>query len=196
MLVVGDCFAIYVFGRKAISAQVHRLLPPTLAGIFIGWLLMGQLDEAVFKRLVGVIILSLTAVQVARLWKPSWFDHFPHSHWFAVTLGLLAGLTTMLANAAGPVVALYLLAVGLPKWELIGTSAWLFLVLNVIKLPLSYHLGLITPSTLLVGAAMSGAIPIGIFVGRWMVSRISQQWFNGILLAFTGIAAMRLIGLF
>ena len=196
MLVVGDCFAIYVFGRKAVWAQVRRLLPPTLLGIFIGWLLMGQLDETIFKRLVGSIILSLTLVQIVRIWKPRWFDKVPHTHWFAFTLGLLAGLTTMLANAAGPVVALYLLAVSLPKWELIGTTAWLFLVLNVLKLPLSYNLGLITPSTLIVGAAMSVAIPVGIFSGRWMVSRVSQRWFNGILLAFTGIAAMRLIGVF
>ena len=196
MLVVGDCFAIRVFGRKAVWKQVRRLLPPTLVGIVIGWLLMGQLDETVFKRLVGAIILSLTSVQVARIWKPSWFERVPHTHWFAATLGLLAGLTTMLANAAGPVVALYLLAVGLPKWELIGTTAWLFLVLNVLKLPLSYNLGLITPSTLLVGASMSIAIPFGIFVGRWMVSRVSQRWFNGILLAFTAIAALRLIGIF
>ena len=189
MLVVGDCFAIYVFGRKAVWKQVRRLLPPTLVGILIGWQLMGQLDETIFKRLVGGIILSLTAVQVVRMWKPNWFDRIPHTQWFAVTLGLLAGLTTMLANAAGPVVALYLLAVSLPKWELIGTTAWLFLVLNVLKLPLSYNLGLITPSTLAVGAAMSVAIPIGILIGRWMVSRVSQQWFNGILLAFTAIAA-------
>ncbi len=196
MLVVGDCFAIYVFGRKAVWKQVRRLLPPTLAGILIGWFMMGQLDETVFKRLVGVIILSLTAVQVVKIWRPSWFDQVPHTLWFSITLGLLAGLTTMLANAAGPVVALYLLAVNLPKWELIGTTAWLFLVLNVVKLPLSYNLGLITPATLAVGAAMSLAIPIGILVGRWMVSRVSQRWFNGILLAFTGIAAMRLIGLF
>jgi uncharacterized membrane protein YfcA len=196
MLVVGDCFAISVFGRKAVWAQVRRLLPPTLVGILIGWLLMGHLDATIFKRLVGVIILSLTVVQVARIWKPNWFDQVPHTRWFAVTLGLLAGLTTMLANAAGPVVALYLLAVSLPKWELIGTTAWLFLVLNVLKLPLSYNLGLITSSTLILGAAMSVAIPIGIFVGRWMVSRVSQRWFNGILLAFTGIAALRMIGVF
>ena len=196
MLVVGDCFAIYVFGRRAVWKQVRRLLPPTLVGILIGWFLMGQLDETVFKQLVGVIILSLTLVQVARLWRSSWFEHVLHSQWFAITLGLLAGLTTMLANAAGPVVALYLLAVSLPKWELIGTTAWLFLVLNVLKLPLSYNLGLITPSSLLIGLMLSAGIPVGIFLGRWMVSRISQQWFNGILLAFTAIAALRLIGVF
>ncbi len=196
MLVVGDCFAIYVFGRKAVWRQVRRLLPPTLAGILTGWLLMGQLDENLFKRLVGGIILTLTVVQVARLWKPGWFEQIPHAYWFALTLGFLAGLTTMLANAAGPVVALYLLAISLPKWELIGTTAWLFLVLNLLKLPLSYNLGLITPATLAIGAVMSTAIPLGIFTGRWMVSRVSQRLFNGILLAFTAIAALRLIGAF
>ncbi|MCD0461821.1 sulfite exporter TauE/SafE family protein [Roseiconus lacunae] len=196
MLVVGDFFAIKVFGRKADWGQVRRLLPPTLAGIVVGWLLMGILDETIFKRLVGVIILTLTGVQVLRMWKPGWFDKIPHSYAFALSLGFLAGLTTMLANAAGPVVALYLIAISLPKWELIGTAAWLFLVLNVLKLPLSYDLGLITGTSLLIGALMSIAIPIGIFVGRWLVSRVSQKLFNGILLAFTAIAALRLIELF
>ncbi|SRR6056297_58903 len=196
MLIVGDFCAIHFFGRKAVWSQVRRLLPPTLVGIVLGWLLMGWLNEDVFKRLVGVIILSLTTVQVARLWRPHWFDRVPHQAWFATTLGLLAGLTTMTANAAGPVVALYLLAVSLPKLELIGTTAWLFLVLNVLKLPLSYSLGLITPSSLAVGASFAAAIPLGILAGRWLVHRVSQRLFNGILLAFTAIAALRLVGLF
>ncbi|WP_196784210.1 sulfite exporter TauE/SafE family protein [Crateriforma conspicua] len=196
MLVVGDCCAIYFFGRKAVWHQVRRLLPPTLVGILIGWQLMDRLNEDLFRVLVGFIILALTIVQVVRMWRPTWFDQVPHQRWFAVLLGLLAGLTTMMANAAGPVVALYLLAVSLPKWELIGTTAWLFLVLNLLKLPLSFQLGLITPSTLAVGAAFAIAIPLGILSGRWLVSRVSQKLFNGILLAFTGIAALRLIGLF
>lgn len=194
MLVVGDVCAIYFFGRKANWAQVRRILPPTLVGIVAGWLLMGRLDEALFRRLVGVIILSLVAVQVARTQRPGWFQHIPHRLGFAVTLGLLAGLTTMLANAAGPVVALYLLSVRLPKWELIGTSAWLFLVLNVLKLPLSANLGLIHPQSLAVSFAFAPAIPLGILAGRWLVHRVSQRVFDGILLAFTAIAAVRLIG--
>ncbi|MEM6776831.1 MAG: sulfite exporter TauE/SafE family protein [Planctomycetota bacterium] len=193
MLVIGDLGAIAFFGRKADWTHVRRLLPPTLIGILVGWALMGRLDESRFQTLVGVIILSLATMQLVRLVRPGWFDQVPHQIWFALTLGFLAGVTTMLANAAGPVVALYLIAVSLPKWELIGTSAWLFLVLNVTKLPLSYELGLITPSSLMVAAAIGPVIPVGILGGRFLVRRVPQFWFNVILLAFTAIAAIRLI---
>lgn len=196
MLVVGDLFAIWVFGRKADWQHVRKLLPPTLIGIVLGWGLMDRIAPDWFNLIVGTIILSLSLVQWTRTTKPNWFETFPHQSWFAVMLGLLAGFTTMLANAAGPVVALYLLAVSLPKWELIGTSAWLFLVLNVMKLPLSYELGVITQQSLVVDACFAPFIPIGLFAGRWLVGRTPQNLFNGILLVFTATAALRLIGLF
>ena len=194
MLVVGDLCAIYFFGRSANWKHVRRLLPPTVAGIVIGWAMMDQMDSGQFKIIVGGIILALTAVQMFRTYRPDAFDAVPNQTWFAIVLGLLAGVTTMLANAAGPVVALYLLAVMLPKWELIGTSAWLFLVLNVLKLPFSFQLGLIDGSTLLVGACLAPLIPVGMLGGRSLVSRVSQKWFNLILLGFTAVAALRLIG--
>ena len=193
MLVVGDCIAIFIFGRKAVWPQVRRLLPPTLFGVLVGWLMMGRLDEVVFRKMVGAIILTLAGLQLGRSWRPTWFDSVPDKQWFAVTLGFLAGVTTMLANAAGPVVALYLLSVRLPKLELIGTSAWLFLVLNLVKLPFSYNLGLINFSTLSIGAALAVGIPCGLYVGKWLVNRISQRWFNGILLVLTAVAAVRMI---
>lgn len=196
MLVIGDICAIQFFGQKADWGHVRRLLPPTLVGILFGWMLMGILDEGIFKFVVATIILALACVQVWRLWKPGAFDNFPHTTWFALLLGLLAGLTTMLANAAGPVVALYLLAVNLPKWELIGTSAWLFFVLNVLKLPLSYQLDLINAETLRIDLMLAPAIPIGMLAGRWLVHRVSQKLFNTILLAFTVIMAIRLMGWF
>jgi uncharacterized protein len=162
----------------------------------LGWLLMGRLNEEAFRMLVGAIILSLTVVQVFRLWRPDWFDKVPHQRGFAIVLGLLAGLTTMLANAAGPIVGLYLLAVNLPKWELIGTSAWLFLVLNVLKVPLSLNLDLITPATLTIDLAFAPIIPLGLLAGRWLVTQVPQQSFNGILLALTVVGAARLMGWF
>ncbi|WP_145073232.1 sulfite exporter TauE/SafE family protein [Aureliella helgolandensis] len=193
MLVVGDFCAIYFFGKKANWPQVRKLLPPTLIGVVLGTLLMGQLDEAVFKPLVGTIILGLTIVQITRLWRPKAFESMPHNRAFAWSLGLLAGVTTMLANAAGPIIALYLLALMLPKLELVGTSAWLFLVINVFKLPFSYFLGLIDLNTLGIDLIFAPGVLVGMMLGSWLVHRIAQKAFDSFLLAFTAFAALRLI---
>ena len=102
----------------------------------------------------------------------------------------------MLANAAGPVMALYLLAVSLPKWELVGTSAWFFLVINVFKVPFSYNMGLINSESLAINAALAPAVLPGMWLGRWLIQRISQRIFDSLLLTLTGIFALRLMGLF
>ena len=196
MLIIGDLCAIAFFGRKAVWSQIGKLMPFTLAGIVVGWRMMGRLDETTFRLIVGGIILTLTAVQAYRMFGRGQTDasETPSgTAWpWAAGLGTLAGMTTMLANAAGPVVALYLLVVRLTKWELIGTSAWLFLVTNVIKLPFSYQLGLINGATLRTGAMLAPMVPLGMLAGRWLVQRISQRLFNIILLAFTAVMAARL----
>ncbi|MEM6688440.1 MAG: sulfite exporter TauE/SafE family protein [Planctomycetota bacterium] len=195
MLIVGDICAIVGFGRRADTQQIRRLLPPTVLGVVAGALLMNRLDEHSFRLIVGAIILTLSAIQGYRMLRPDWLTEIPRPGLLALALGLMAGLTTMMANAAGPVVALYLLAVRLPKMELIGTVAWLFFVINVFKVPLSYSLGLINASTLQLGACFAIFIPVGLLAGRWLVSRVPQQLFNAILLGFTVIAALRFIGL-
>lgn len=196
MLIVGDVCAIWFFGKKVDWKQVKKLLPPTLIGVVLGTLAMSRIDESWFKPLVGIIILALTGVQITRMLRPKLFDQFPQRAWFAWSLGLLAGITTMMANAAGPVVALYMLAISMPKLNLVGTSAWLFLIINIFKLPFSYSLGLISGPSLLIDVLFSPAILLGMGLGSWMLNRIPQREFNILLLIFTGIASLRLIGLF
>jgi uncharacterized membrane protein YfcA len=100
----------------------------------------------------------------------------------------------MLANAAGPIFTIYCLAVALPKFELVGTSAWFFFLINAFKVPFSVALGLIHGQTLALNAVLAPAILGGIFVGRWLTMHIPQRLFDGLLLAFAAIAALRLIG--
>ncbi len=193
LLIVGDLCAVRLIGQQVQWRHVRRLLPPTVIGVIIGWAMMGQLNEAIFKPLVGYIILSLVAVQLVRLWRPSLFERIPHARWFAWSLGLMAGITTMLANAAGPVIALYLLAIALPKYELISTGAWFFLIINIFKVPFSAGLGLIDSHTLLLNLMLAPAVVSGLFIGRWLVRRLPQKIFDSVLLGCTALAAMRLI---
>jgi uncharacterized membrane protein YfcA len=196
MLIVGDLSAVFFFRQHARWDYIRRILPPAALGIVTGWALMHWIDDQMFRPLIGGIILSLSLLQMARMWRPDWFEHIPHARWFAWSVGLLAGCATMMANAAGPVVAVYLLAVSVPKFEFVGTSAWFFLIVNTSKLPLSASLGLIHPDTLALDAILSPAIVGGMMIGRWLVHRIPQRLFDTLLLIFAATAAMRLIGAF
>lgn len=196
LLLVGDVCAVALLGHAVRWPTVRRLMPPAIAGVVIGWLLLDRLDEAAFRPLIGVIILLLAAGQLARMWRPGWFAHVPHTRGFAVLMGGLTGITTMLANAAGPIVALYLLAVSLPKEQLVATGAWFFLLLNAAKVPFSINLGLIDPGTLGLDLLLAPAVVAGLLCGRWVVRRLPQRTFDSLLLAFSAVAALRLMGMF
>jgi uncharacterized membrane protein YfcA len=196
MLIVGDLCALALLHQHARWDYVRRMLPPACVGVLVGALLMGRVTDATFKPIIGWVILTLSLMQLARMQKPEWFGDVPHNRWFAWAMGLFAGVTTMLANAAGPIFGLYALAVGLPKFEIVGTSAWFFFIVNSFKVPFSMGLGLIHGHTLLFNLMMSPIILAGVLGGRWLTHRLPQRLFDGFLLAFAAVAALRLIGFF
>jgi uncharacterized membrane protein YfcA len=193
LLVVGDLCAVVALHQHARWDYVRRMLPPACLGIVIAALFMRGISDATFKPLIGWIVLLLAVMQGIRLRWPGWLGNVPHSGVAIWTTGLLAGGATMLANAAGPVMALYCIAVGLPKFQLVGTLAWFFFIVNVFKLPFSAALGLIRTDTLLLNAVLVPAVVLGVWVGRWIVHRLPQRMFDLLMLAFAGVAALRLI---
>ena len=193
MLIAGDIFAMSVFGKRANWSYVRRMMPPTLIGVVMGWVVMFQLPEVYYRPLTGLIILSLTVMQIIRLWNEKWLADVPHAIWFAWCMGILVGLTTMLANAAGPVFGLYLLAIGLPKLEFVGTAAWFFLLLNIVKIPFSWSLGLIRLDTLALNVMLIPLIAVGLWVGTLLIRRIPQRQFDSLILVLTGVASIRML---
>jgi uncharacterized membrane protein YfcA len=127
------------------------------------------------------------------MFREEWFTHVPHSRLFAWTMGVLVGITTMLANAAGPVFGLFLIAIGLPKKEFIGTAAWFFLLLNVIKIPFSWNLGLIRQDTLALNLALLPMVWLGLKAGAKIAQRIPQKWFEVVVILLSTLAALQLL---
>jgi uncharacterized membrane protein YfcA len=194
MLIAADVLAVRAFRQHARWTYINRMLPAAVAGIVVGFVLMGRLDERAFAPLIGGIVLLLTALQAGRMARPDLLAGVPHSRAFAWAMGLLAGITTMIANAAGPVVTLYALSVSLPKFELVGTIAWFFFIVNLVKVPFSAWLGLIRPDTLALNLVLVPAVFAGVAIGQWLTHRVPQRLFDGLLLGFACIAALRLVG--
>ena len=195
MLVAGDICAVLAFKRHTIWKHVARTLPIAFVGVAVGTWLMTLVPETAYKPFIGWTVLTLVVLQVWRMWKPAMFETVPHSWPFAAAMGMMAGITTMMANAAGPVMGLYFLSVGLPKYQLTGTSAWFFLLINVYKIPFSAGLGLIHAHTLLFNAVLVPVIVVGLFLGRWLLAHVPQRLFDGLILAFAAVAALLRIGL-
>jgi uncharacterized membrane protein YfcA len=194
LLIVGDICAVVAYRRVVIWKVFWTLLPPGVIGVLLGFFLMGIIPASVFGPLIGWLILALIALQFTRGTLGEKVDHIFESRGFGMTMGVLAGITTMIANAAGPVATLYFLSVGLPKWNLIGTSAWFFFVINLTKVPLSASLGLTNAYSLTLAAVLAPLAITGFFAGRKLAAIMPQKIFERFLLICTAIGALRLIG--
>lgn len=194
LLICGDFLAVGLFRRHAAWKHLKGLLPPALAGVVAGYLVM-RLDfsNALFRHVIGWIVLAMGLLQGLKRFAPAPFERVPHSRPFAWFMGSAAGVTTMMANAAGPVMALYLLAVNLPKLQFVGTAAWFFLVINLAKVPFSYQLGLIGSSSLRFNLVLVPAVVVGIFLGKRLLDKIPQKLFEELALGFAILAAIRLV---
>jgi uncharacterized membrane protein YfcA len=193
MLIFADLFAVTYYRRHAQWRHLLRLLPSALVGIVIGYFGLRFFSDAQLRPIIGVIVLIMLAVQVIRSRKPEEETHIPQGAWFSMLMGLLAGVTTMMANAAGPVMAIYLLTMRLPKQEYVGTGAWFFFLVNLIKVPFSASLGLITLETLKVNAVLTPAIALGAVMGILLLKVLPQRIFRIIVQVVAAVSAVRLL---
>ena len=192
LLIFGDAIAVLSYRRTAVWRHLVRLLPWAVGGIVIGFFLMGRIDDRIMRPVLGGVVLVMLAASTWRDIATRGKAAVPTQWWFAAIMGLLAGTTTMVANAAGPVMMIYLLAMRLPKDEFIGTSAWFFFFVNWIKLPFSAGLGLITPQSLLLDAVLAGGVLVGAAAGILTARRIPEKAFGIAMLALTAVAAVRM----
>jgi uncharacterized protein len=197
ILISADVVAVTAYRRHAVWPYLFRLFPWAGAGVVVGYFALGRVDDTQMEWLVGAILLVLVLLQGWRQWVQSRRAGadlpVPDGRWFVAGTGILAGFTTMVANAAGPIMTLYLLAMRLPKLAFIGTAAWYFMLVNLFKVPFSISLGLIDMSAVLLALRLVPFAAIGALAGRAIIRYIDQRLFESLALIFTFLAALRLL---
>ena len=193
MICAGDIFAVSYYRKNADWKIVVRLLPYTMLGLVLGFVTLRFLHRPEHLRImIGWIILLLAAVHLVRV---AFFKHAAvPSHWaFSAIVGLTAGFTTQVANAAGPVMALYLLSMKLPKDRYVGTCAWFFMIMNWTKLPVFCFEGRVTTSVLYAVLPMLPLILIGAALGVLFVKRAPQRFFEVVIEIIVIVSAVKLL---
>lgn len=217
LLIAGDVTAIWVYRRHADWGLIARLLPWILVGLVGGALLITRLDNRAMKVTIAVLLLGLLAAQAwtsrRRLFGSTRnqgdaeddTEHDTQDETAAVPVSLAqhrllspaagvgTGFATMVANASGPVMTLYLLASGFAVLELVGAAAWLYFVVNLIKVPFSIGLGLLHPGSVLLDLALLPALALGAWIGAVTIRRVSQVQFERYVLVLVAVSALLLL---
>ena len=192
MFLIGDVFAVRAYARHGKWEEIRKLLPPALAGLALGSLVGRFINDQQFKYLIASIVL---ACLVAMVWQEVKGDQIkvPQARWFAILIGVLSGFATMIGNAAGPIFAIYLLAIRLNKQNYLGTTAWFFLMINLLKLPLQVFVWHnITWSTAILAIAALPVIFIGTRIGIWVIRKLPEKAFRYLVIAMTAVVAARM----
>ncbi|GAA0449769.1 sulfite exporter TauE/SafE family protein [Streptomyces olivaceiscleroticus] len=203
LLIVGDVLAVLTYRRHAHWPTLWRLFPAVAAGVVLGTLYMVWADDAAVRTSIGAILLLMAAVTV---WRRRAADKAEErgeekrdggatgaARLKTRSYGVLGGFTTMVANAGGPVMSLYLISTGFKKLGFLATSAWFFLIVNTSKLPFSAGLGLIDTRSLLLDAALVLFVLPGAYLGRRCVDRINQRLFERLVIGATVLGGLQLL---
>ncbi|MFD1386525.1 sulfite exporter TauE/SafE family protein [Oceanobacillus oncorhynchi subsp. oncorhynchi] len=194
MLLAGDLFAVTYYRRNVVWKYLISLVPWVLIGIIMGFFVLQNINDAQLKPVIGLIVLMMIALNFIRQKLGTRFNEMlPSSLLFIVFMGVLGGFTTMVGNAAGAIMTIYLLVKGLPKKEFIGTGAWFFLTVNIIKFPFYVHLDMITLDTFSVNMIMMPIILAGAFIGARVLDFIPQRVFTLLILIFATLGGLNLI---
>lgn len=122
--------------------------------------------------------------------RPAFMDKW----WYSVFFGVMGGFTTMIGNAAGGVMSVYLLSMRFDKLAFVGTNAWFFLIINYSKLPLQiFAWDNISAKTLLIDLTALPFIFFGAFVGIWLVKRIPERWYRLLIMAMTFVSTLVMV---
>ncbi len=223
LLICGDVMAVAVYRRHADWGVLVRLFPWVAVGTVLGAVFMAHNSDAVMRRAIGILLLTVVALHVLIRSKPvrkrlaggagpragdrdvgsdgvggsdgaGRTDAQPARHRvWAAVAGIAAGFATMVANAAGAVTTIYLMLSGFGMLEFLGTTAWFYMIVNVFKVPFSVSLGLIAPGSLALDAALLPAVLLGGFVGVRSIRRIKPEQFEAAVLGLAAVSAALLL---
>ncbi len=192
LLSLADIAAVIYYNRHAQWNHFRKLVPWMVAGILLGVFTGKDMQEDLFKKVMaGIIFITIVIVLIMEYRKSQQVPSHPA---FAASTGLAAGFTTMIGNLAGAFSNLYFLAMRMEKNNFIGTSAWIFLFMNLFKMPFQiFYWKNINADTLKTDLFLVPALAIGFWAGIIWVGRISDAKYRKMVLLLTLAGAVLML---
>jgi uncharacterized membrane protein YfcA len=194
LLVVGDLLAVgqyqNLFFAGTARQYVLKLLPGTAVGVILGaallWFLHRQanLVGALIRIEIGIESVLLVSLHWWRIWRGTRRNLLREPLRSHLTGGF-AAVSSTLAHAAGPIIAMYLLPLQMDRQLYVGTCAVYFFILNTAKLPAYWASGQFAHLDPALTLKMLPLVIAGAIFGKWINRRMNDQTFTKIVYAIT-----------
>ena len=190
ILIMADFVAVTYYRRHTKWNHLARTLPWAFLGIMAAMWVGNIVNDQQFKNIIALVVFACLGMM---LWKNN-KNNYPEQLWFAALMGVFGGFASMIGNAAGPIFAIYLLALRLPKNNYIGTSAWLFCIVNLTKFPVHILVWkTISIKSLTIDVMVFPAVLLGAFLGIKLINIIPEKTFRTIVIVITALSAFLLL---
>jgi uncharacterized protein len=193
ILIFADIFAVIYYHRHANWKHLIRALPWAFGGILLALWIGNLVNDEQFKQIIAITVFVSIGLMIWRDYI-SKAEFTPDSWLFAAFMGITGGFATMIGNVAGPIFAIYLLAMHMDKQSFIGTTAWFFFIVNLSKFPLQVLAWQnINWSTLFIDFISFPAIALGAWLGIVIVKKIPEKAFKLIVIVVTTLSAFLIL---
>ena len=192
LLIFADIIAVIYYNRHAQWSLLFKFLPWMVLGVLIGVYLGKDIPEELFKKIMAATIIF--SVFMMFYWDRRPELKLSNNVVFSSTMGIMAGVTTMIGNLAGAFSNIFFLSSRIPKNEFIGTSAWLFFIINLIKLP--FHIFVwetVNMQSVMYDLYLIPFVVLGFIGGIKLVKLFKESFFRKFILFATALGAILLL---
>lgn len=191
-LMLGDLFAVGFHWRRWDRRQVLLLIPGALVGVAVGTFFLTNVSPDLLRTFLAVLVLLFAAYRALESRILRFFRYRPRP-WHGLIGGGVSGFSSAIANTGGPPATIYLLMQDMQPRAFIATSALFFMILNAIKVPFYYAAGLFDLTRVVHVVWLLPLVPLGVWLGRLFVERVSPSAFEAVILVFLVISALLLL---
>lgn len=193
LILFGNVMVLRVLLQHICWVELRRIMPSSLLGVAMGILVVRWLPPHGLTRLVGAVVLAQVIWFAVQKFLPQSAAQFSSRTGAIWGIGIIAGIATMVANVATPILTMHLLSAQLARERFAATLAGIFLVLTLVKFPVTYALGFYGGDELSMDLLMIPIVAAGLPLGRWLLRVLPTLWVDGLSIVATCLAAVRML---
>lgn len=185
-----DAASLWIWRHWRDREVLKIMLPAAMIGIAIGWATAAVTSDAVVRLLVGVVALGFAARALFGKLIGMAPRHVPAMGWL---WGTIAGFTSFVAHAGGPLFQIQVLPKRLDPKLYTGTSVLFFAILNAVKVVPYAALGMFEQEVLISAALMLPLSILSVRIGAAIIKRMGPEVFYPFTYTMVLIVGAKLI---